>query len=37
MEKIKEFFLNIFNFNRELNSNEERELLEKIFQKIKES
>lgn len=37
MEKIRNFLEKIFFWNRELTREEERELLEKIFQKIKES
>lgn len=37
MDKIKEFFLKIFNKNRELTKEEEQEFLEKLFRKIKEN
>lgn len=37
MEKIKDFFRKIFNIEKELTSEEEQELLKKIYKKIKES
>lgn len=37
MNKIKDFFANLFNRNKELDKNEEHELLKKIYKKIKES
>lgn len=37
MEKIKNFFKNLFNINKELTAEEEQELIKKIFKKIKES
>lgn len=37
MEKIKNFFLKLFNINKELTAEEEQELVKKLFKKIKES
>lgn len=37
MKIIKKFFINLFNFKSELNKNEEKELLERIYRKIKEA
>lgn len=37
MEKIKEFFSNLFGINNELTKEEEQEFLKKLFQKIKEA
>lgn len=37
MEKIKRFFIKLFNKNEELTKDEEQELIRKIIRKIKES
>jgi hypothetical protein len=37
MEKIKSFFIKLFNKNKELTKDEEQELIQKIIKKIKES
>ena len=37
MEKIKNFFVKLFNKNKELTKDEEQELIQKIIKKIKES
>lgn len=37
MEKIKHFFIKLFNKNKELTKDEEQELIQKIIKKIKEN
>lgn len=37
MDKIKNFFHKLFNLNKELTKEEEQELINKIYKKIKES
>lgn len=37
MEKIKHFFIKLFNKNRELSEEEEQEILHKVIKKIKEN
>lgn len=37
MGKIKDFFIKLFNKNRELTEEEEQELIKAIFKKIKEN
>lgn len=37
MKKIKNYFKKIFNFNKELDKNEEQELIRKIYNRIKET
>lgn len=37
MSKIKDFFINLFNKNKELNKEQEQELIKAIYKKIKES
>lgn len=37
MDKIKNFFLELFNKNKELTKEEEQDFLNRLFKKIKES
>ena len=37
MNKIKDFFINLFRINKELNIEEEQQLIKEIYKKIKES
>ena len=37
MGKIKDFFIKLFNKNKELTKDEEQELIQKIIKKIKEN
>lgn len=37
MNKIKDFFINLFRINKELNVEEEQQLIKEIYKKIKES